>query len=240
VPAAALVLWLHAPRTRADLVRADPEAILTNPHLRTPALRDGARIFRAHCAACHGEDARGDPHSGVPDLTDEDHLFGTGLVSEIEDIARHGIRAHDSRGANLASMPAHAAPSMAHGGTQGAPTTPTLTPAQIEDVTQSLLWFTNRATDIAAARRGQALFKGPAGCWDCHASDAGGDPAIGAPSLSDGVWLYGKGDHDTVYASIAYGRAGASPAFDHVLTAIQLREVAVYVASLAPAKGSHR
>lgn len=218
-------------------MRADPETILGDPRLRGLALRNGASLFHAHCAACHGEQGRGDARSGVPDLTDDDHLFGTGLVSEIEDIARHGIRAHDSRGANLASMPAHIGPPLS---SHSAPATPILTPGQIEDLTQGLLWFTDRATDIAAARRGQALFKGGAGCWDCHASDAGGDPAIGAPSLSDAVWLYGKGDHDTIYASIAYGRAGVSPAFNHVLTAIQLREVAVYVASLAPAKGNHQ
>ncbi|HMI19156.1 MAG TPA: c-type cytochrome [Sphingomonas sp.] len=238
----ALGIRAHADHAQNTVLRADPEAILPDPVMRETTLREGRTVFAAHCASCHGQDGKGDRQVGVPDLTDDDHLFGSGLVSEIEDIARYGIRAHDSRGANLASMPAHIGTVLPPKGKSPPPqsSTPSLTPAQIEDVTQGLLWFTDHATDIAAARRGQKLFKGAAGCWDCHAGDAGGDPAIGAPALSDSVWLYGDGGHDAIYQSIAYGRAGMSPAFDRILTAAQLRDVAVYVASLAPTKASRR
>jgi cytochrome c oxidase cbb3-type subunit 3 len=238
----ALGLRVHTLHAQSNVLRADPEVILADPVMRETALREGRAVFAEHCAACHGKDGHADRRLGVPDLTDDDHLFGSGLVSEIEDITRHGIRAHDSRGANLASMPAHIGAGVSHKDKSlpSQSSAPSLTPAQIEDVTQALLWFTDRATDLAAARRGQKLFKGAAGCWDCHASDAGGDPAIGAPALSDTVWLYGDGGHDAIYESIAYGRAGMSPAFGRILTAAKIRDVAVYVASLAPAKANRR
>ena len=61
------------------------------------------------------------------------------------------------------------------------------------------------------------------------------DDAVGAPTLTDDVWLYG-GSHNAIHRSIARGRAGYSPAFARRLSAAELRDVAVYVASLAPAR----
>lgn len=164
---------------------------------------------------------------GTPDLTDHDRLYGTGKVAEIEDIARYGIRAHNKRGWNLAIMPAYASavPDKAE-------PLPSQTPSQIEDLTQYLLSFTDRSIDRQAAERGRTAYD-KAGCWDCHGRDAGGDASIGAPTLTDDSWLYG-GSHDDIYHSIARGRAGMSPAFAKVLTPAQLRNVAVYVATLAP------
>jgi cytochrome c oxidase cbb3-type subunit III len=212
----------------AAIVRADPEDVLTSWQLRSAALPIGRRVFADRCASCHGRDARGDHSLGVPDLTDADFLYGEGRVSEVEDIVRHGIRSHDKRGWDLASMPAYATAKP-----YGREAIEPLSPPAIEDLTQFLLSFTGRDTDASAALRGRSLFRDKGGCWDCHQPDATGDAAIGAPNLTDSTWLYGDGSHDAIYRSIAQGRAGFSPAFAGDLDALEARSVAVFVASLS-------
>ncbi|WP_353228727.1 c-type cytochrome [Novosphingobium sp.] len=227
--AVALGVGALQPNAQSAVLRADPEAILGDPQLRRVALTSGKQVFDTSCASCHGNAGKGDRTLGVPDLTDGDHLYGTGTVSQIEDIARYGIRARNKRGWNLAVMPAYARKMP-----DAAEPLPPQTPAQIADLTQYILSFTARATDAAAVARGPAAYSA-AGCWDCHGRDLGGDPAIGAPTLTDDIWLYG-GSADDIRRSISRGRAGISPAFARTLTAAQLRNVAVYVASLAPTR----
>jgi cytochrome c oxidase cbb3-type subunit 3 len=217
-------------RARADaaaVLRADPGAILADPRLRKIALDAGRQVFVQHCAACHGTAGKGDQQIGAPDLTDDDHLYGTGTVSQIEDIARYGIRAGNKRGWNLAVMPAYARRIP-----DAAEPLPPQTPAQIDTLVAFLHSFTAGVSDPTLVQRGRALYL-KAGCWDCHGRDMGGDPAIGAPSLTDNIWLYG-GRPEDIRRSLERGRAGVSPAFARTLTAAQLRNVAVYVASLAP------
>ena len=225
---------IQASRRQAAVLRSDPEEILSQPWLRRVALARGKPVFQAYCASCHNASGKGDPTLGVPDLTDEEHLYGQGRVAEIEEIARHGIRSADKRGWNLASMPTYASPHPY----KGEPL-PSLTPGQIEDLTQYLLAFTGRATDTEAATRGSDLYRYTAGCYDCHGYSAEGDSSIGAPSLVDNVWLYGHGSHDDIYRTLAEGRAGMSPAFGRVLSAADLRDVAVYVASLQTKSTQH-
>ena len=223
-------------RLRDRIIRADPEAILVDAQLRPAAVAIGRLGFAQHCAACHardGRDGKPDPSRGVPDLTDAEHLYGEGgagegEVSGIEQIVLHGIRSGDPRGWQLAAMPAYARPVP-----YAAEPIPPLTPDGIGDVTQHLLQLRGRATDPAAAARGQALYRGTGGCWDCHGNDAGGDAAIGAPSLVDDVWLYGDGSAGAIARSIALGHAGSCPAFARVLTPAEARAIAVYTASLS-------
>jgi cytochrome c oxidase cbb3-type subunit 3 len=209
------------------VLRADPEAILGDPKLRHTALAAGKPVYQEYCQTCHGASGKGDQTLGVPDLTDSDHLYGTGTVSQIEDIARYGIRAGNKRGWNLAVMPAYASKVP-----DAAEPLPPQTPEQIDELVQYILTFTARATDAAAAQRGHEDYQ-KAGCWDCHGRDLGGDAAIGAPTLTDDIWLYGGSPAD-IHRTISRGRAGISPAFARTLTPAQLRNVAVYIASLAP------
>jgi cytochrome c oxidase cbb3-type subunit 3 len=209
------------------MLRSDPERILSQPVLRRTALTLGEPVYQQHCASCHGATGKGDHSLGVPDLTASRHLYGEGRVAEIEDITRHGIRSTDKRGLSLASMPAY--------GTQHpykSEPLPSLTPVQMEAVTQYLLAFRGQATDRTAAAEGGVLFRDYAGCYDCHGYNAQGDASIGAPSLVDGGPLYGAGSHDDIYRTLLVGRAGYSPAFGRLLNAAELRSVAVYVASL--------
>ncbi len=233
---AVALIWfgarLAADRSQAAVLRSDPDIILATPGLRAAAMARGATVYRQYCAACHGADGRGDHDLGVPDLTDAEPLYGEGRVADIEDIARHGIRSADKHGWNLASMPAFASPHP-----YKAEPLPTLTPAQIESLTQYILAFTGQATNMAAVHEGDVLYHDMAGCYDCHGPDARGDHAIGAPSLRGRAWLYGHGTHDDIARSLAEGRAGSSPAFGRVLGAAPLLDVAVYVASMRQQPG---
>lgn len=233
VAAITLTFSIRHKAAQAALLRVDPDQILSNPNLRDTALARGKSVFDQYCASCHGADGRGNQDRGIPNLTDADHLYGTGMVSEIEQIARYGIRAANRRGWTLASMPAYASAVP-----YASEPLPPQTPAQIEDLTQFLLSFTARSTDAGAALRGKDQYVA-AGCWDCHGHSGEGDDAVGAPVLTDDIWLYG-GSHDDIYRSIARGRAGYSPAFAKKLSAAQLRTVSVYVASLAATKPSSR
>ncbi len=217
----------RAHRAENRLMRADPETILANPDLRRTALSVGQKAYAGHCASCHGN-GRGDPARGIPDLTDGDWLYGSGEVADVEQIVLYGIRSGNPRGWQLASMPAYA-----RAKPYGAEPIPPLAPREIADATQFLLDLHGRSHDAAAAARGKALYRGKAGCYDCHSPDGAGDPSIGAPNLLDDVWLYGDGSAASIAATLRGGRAGFSPAYARVLKPVEARAVAAYVASLS-------
>jgi cytochrome c oxidase cbb3-type subunit 3 len=226
--AAAALLAQAQRRSRFDaLLRADPGRVALQPALASTALEIGGPAYAAHCAICHGNHGTGDRLRAAPDLTDDEHLYGTGTAQEIEQIILYGIRSGQSKGRNLASMPAYARPQPY----QREPIPP-LAPAEIDDVTQFVLSLSGSTADPAAVRRGRDLYSGKGGCYDCHGSDAKGDPAIGAPDLSDALWLYGDGSAASIAQSISYGRAGICPAFSRRMSALEARATAIYVASL--------
>jgi cytochrome c oxidase cbb3-type subunit 3 len=212
----------------ARLVRSDPDAVALDPALLSFGAAGGAPLFQAHCTACHGADGRGDPAKGVPNLTDTDWLYGEGKVSDIEKVVYHGIRAHDPRTWNLAVMPAYgrAVPSATE-------RVPSLAPDEIAEVTEYLLSREHRAADPQAAAQGDKLFHDKAGCYDCHTNDAKGDPAIGAPNLTDSIWLYGDGSRASIKQSITYGREGMCPAWTGRLSPLAMREVALFAFTLS-------
>jgi len=215
---------------RTLMMRTGPDAILGDPALREVAIAHGREVFRAHCASCHGIAGKGSITTAVPDLTDDDFLYGQGNASEIEQIVLHGIRAGDTRGWNLALMPAFA---------QKIPYTREplnpLTPAQVDDIVAFLRAANGHGGyDPAQVDRGRAEVTGSAGCWDCHGRDAQGDSSIGAPNLVDGKWIKGDGSEAAIRHSIERGMAGVSPALAGKLSAYDARTVAIYAASLHP------
>ncbi len=212
-------------RHRAAIMRADPEVILTQPDLRHATLVLGRDVFVRRCASCHGA-GRGDPARGIPDLTDHDHLYGSGQVAEIEQIVLHGIRSGDPRGWHLAAMPGYAQP-------LPYPSEPAIKPLSPTDVADVVKYLRRgHATEPVAAARGRAIYDGRGACWDCHGPDGAGNPAIGAPNLNDTIWLYG-GTSAALTATLERGRAGNCPAFARVVSPVEARSVAVYVAGLS-------
>jgi cytochrome c oxidase cbb3-type subunit III len=220
---------VHSSRLESRLLRMDPNAIQRGSALRAFAHDRGERLFEAHCAACHGLQGQGDPRRGVPALNDNDWLYGTGAPSDIEQIIKYGIRSYHPKAWNLAIMPAYGAakPSARDANI------PSLSPGNIRDLVEFLIHQQGRSADDAAAARGGELFTGAGGCYDCHAADAKGDSAIGAPNLTDNITLYGDGSRESLSMSISYGRHGVCPAWVKRVSPAGIREVALFVYSLA-------
>jgi cytochrome c oxidase cbb3-type subunit 3 len=228
---AAVLVYLSVLEGR--LLRADPNAVPGDAALMGFALGRGEALFEAHCAACHGTQGQGDSARGIPTLSDGDWLYGMGSVSDIEQVVKYGIRSYHPKSWNLAVMPAYATPQpSARDGK-----IPPLSPANIRDLIEFLIREQGRSADAAAAVRGAALFAGAGGCYDCHATDAKGDSAIGAPNLTDAITLYGDGSRDSLWMSIAYGRHGLCPAWTGRIGPAGMREVALFVYSLSHAHG---
>ncbi len=220
---------LHSSQFEGRLLRSDPNAIPNNAALLPFARERGEALYGTHCAACHGQLGQGDTERGIPNLTDDDWLYGVGSVSDIEQIVKYGIRSFNPKALNLAIMPAYATarPSVRDSSIRA------LSPENIRDLAEFLLREQGRAGDTVAAARGAELFAGAGGCYDCHAIDGKGDPAIGAPNLTDRITLYGDGSRESLSMSIAYGRHGVCPAWAARMGAAEIREVAIFVHSLS-------
>ena len=234
---AAIGLVTYASRSAAlqgDLLQADPDAILDDRRMKEAALDLGRQVYLKHCATCHGSAGEG-ARRGIPALSDDDFLYGSGRASEIEAIVLHGIRSGDSRGFHFASMPAYGTAKP-----YALEAIESLQPAEIDDVVDFLLAKQTGLSATANAVRGQEIYSGRGGCYDCHGPDAAGDPAIGAPNLIDSINLYGDGSRAALQRSITYGRAGSCPAFGRRLTPLQIRAVAVYTAALHRQRGERR
>ncbi|MEO8936697.1 MAG: cytochrome-c oxidase, cbb3-type subunit III [Burkholderiaceae bacterium] len=172
------------------------------------ALTRGMVLFADNCAACHGSSALGNPLLGAPNLTDGDWLYGgdgnTIVASILE--GRRGV------------MPAWGA---------------VLGEAGVEKVATYVLTLSQGtprdAGTMIKALDGKALFTT---CAACHGSNGKGNQALGAPNLTDAIWLYG-GSLSQVEETIRNGRNGNMPAWRARLGEIDVRVLAAYVYSLS-------
>lgn len=198
----------------ARLREATPEQIAADPELRAFALAGGRVAFANNCAGCHGAGGQGAP-GGFPSLADDDWIWG-GSLGAIQHTIRHGVRSGESEEARTTQMPRFLADGL-------------LTAAQVGDVAEYVLSLTGRATDEAAARRGEALFA--ENCASCHGEKGEGNRDLGAPRLNDQVWLYG-GDKASIVRSIAFSRGGVMPAWGGRLDPAVVNMLTVYVHAL--------
>lgn len=194
----------------ARLAAASFEEIAADPALYTFAEAGGAAVFRAQCSQCHGAGAAGSP--GYPNLLDDDWLWG-GTAEEIYATINHGIRWEADPDTRYSEMPAF--------GDEGL-----LSDAEIEAVADHVLALSGQAD---APEGGADLFAD--NCAACHGDAGEGLPEMGAPRLSDAIWLYG-GDRVAVIATIARSRHGVMPAWGARLSEAELRQVTHYVHSL--------
>jgi cytochrome c oxidase cbb3-type subunit III len=210
---------------RTALLRADPDLLAQDAVLRAYAQPLGAAAFARHCAGCHGADLRGDPARGVPDLADRDWLYGSGRVGELERVVLYGIRSGHPKALNLAAMPAFAT-AIPYARYKVEP----LSPAEVQDVTASIFAAQHPGqADPESVARGGRIFRGKGMCFDCHAETGGGDPAIGAPDLTDAIWLYGAGSLESIRHAVESGLGGACPSFAARLAPEEARAIALYV-----------
>ena len=167
------------------------------------AMSTAKNIFGANCSTCHGSDARG--AKGFPNLTDNEWLWGPPHESVHESIAngRHAV------------MPALGAVL----GQQGV--------NEVASYVVSLNGVKAPADWVAAGKERFAMV-----CAGCHGIDAKGNAMLGAPDLTDDVWLFG-GDFETVRESIANGRESIMPAHAPMLGETQVKLLAAYVLNLS-------
>jgi cytochrome c oxidase cbb3-type subunit 3 len=104
-----------------------------------------------------------------------------------------------------------------------------LTAAQIQDLVSYVRVVSHQEPMTAGARQGQALFA--ANCAVCHGDNARGGRQVGAPNLTDGIWLYG-GDRATLTQTITNARYGIMPAWNARLDPVTIKMLATYVHSL--------
>lgn len=187
-----------------------------NPELFEFARDGGAAIFGDNCAPCHGRGAQG--AVGYPNLNDDDWLWGGDLES-IETTITHGARSGDPKTHDTA-MPRFGLDKI-------------LEPAQISDVANYVRSLSHLDVDAAAASRGSAIFAD--NCAACHGADAKGNTEIGAPNLTDAIWLYGNSQQAVVH-SIETGRGGMMPAWGGRLDPVSIKMVTLYVHSLGGGK----
>jgi cytochrome c oxidase cbb3-type subunit 3 len=166
------------------------------------ALAMGERLYASYCTQCHGSDAGGVP--GYPNLRDGDWLWG-GTPERIEESILKGRQA---------AMPAWEA---------------VLADEGIRNMTQYVLRLAGREHEAAAADAGKARYDL---CLGCHGPQGKGNPALGAPDLTDDVWLYG-GSPKAIEATLRRGRNGVMPAHEEFLGAAKVHLLAAYVYSLS-------
>jgi cytochrome c oxidase cbb3-type subunit 3 len=196
----------------------DFAAIRADAGLMKVVRETGRTLFGDNCAACHGINAKGS--KGFPNLTTAAWLWG-GSPEQIAETIRVGV--------NSGHPNARSSQMLAFGRDQ------VLKRDEIENVVayvRSLSAPTGGAQAKAVAA-GRAVFA--ANCASCHGEEGKGNPELGAPDLTDTIWLYG-GDEASVYATVWGGRQGHMPSWESRLTALDRKILTLYVADLRAVK----
>ncbi|HTP84567.1 MAG TPA: cytochrome-c oxidase, cbb3-type subunit III [Alphaproteobacteria bacterium] len=188
------------------------EDVQKDPDLYNFALAGGRAAFGENCAACHGPGGGGT--KGFPNLADDDWLWGGDRASILRTVS-FGVRNANPE-SRQSQMPRFGADGI-------------LKPDQINDVAEYVLSLSGTSTDAAAARRGAQLFA--ENCAVCHGEKGTGNKEVGAPNLTDRIWLYG-GDKATVVQTITFSRGGSMPAWSERLDPATVKMLALYVHSL--------
>tara|TARA_R110002072_G_scaffold24747_5_gene83716 strand:- start:630 stop:1508 length:879 start_codon:yes stop_codon:yes gene_type:complete len=166
------------------------------------AMNTASRLFANNCAMCHGSDGQGS--KGFPNLTDSDWLYGDAIENVQHSIlfGRQGM------------MPAYGA---------------ILPDDQRSAVAQYVLSLSNKATDQGKVNDGKAIFD--IQCAACHGADGKGNQMLGAPNLTDNIWLYG-GLLKDIETTLKDGRSGKMPAHQHLFSEQEAKVLSAYVLSL--------
>jgi len=181
-----------------------------NPELLAFAQAQGRAAFANNCAPCHGAGAAG--AKGYPNLNDDDWLWG-GKLADIENTIRHGARSGDDKG-HQGSMPAFGRDNI-------------LKPNEISAVADYARTLSGLPAEQGAdLALGKKVFAD--NCAACHGPDGKGNREVGAPNLTDQIWLYGP-DKQTIVQGITNGRGGVMPAWQGRLDESTLKSLVVYV-----------
>jgi cytochrome c oxidase cbb3-type subunit III len=172
------------------------------------AMAIGDRLFMNNCAQCHGSDARGS--KGFPNLTDADWLYG-GAPEKIKETI--------TQGRNGVMPPMAAAVG---------------SPEDVRNVAHYVLSLSGSPHDSLRASLGKSKF---GACAACHGMDGKGNQTMGAPNLTDDIWLHGWGEN-AIVNMINNGKNNQMPAQAHKLSEGQIHVLASYVWGLSNVKAA--
>lgn len=173
------------------------------------AMEMGGRLYQTYCTQCHGAAAQGSREQGYPNLTDKDWQWGGEPAQIVETITA----------GRMGMMPAYGGNPDAIGGEAGA--------REVANYVRSLSGLSN---DSALAAKGKLKFETV--CAACHGQDGKGMHALGAPNLTDKVWVYGNSEARIVEA-ITKGRANQMPAMKEFLGEAKIHLLSAYVLNLS-------
>ncbi|MCU0883530.1 MAG: cytochrome-c oxidase, cbb3-type subunit III [Beijerinckiaceae bacterium] len=198
----------------AGLADATFEQIKANPDLNRIALARGKAAFGDNCMGCHGAGGMG--FVGYPNLADDDWIWG-GKPEQIQQTILHGIRWDQNTETRVGNMPAFGRTGM----------------LKRDEIAESVEYVRSLAgLDVektANLAKGKEVFA--ANCASCHGDEGKGNQELGAPSLTDAIWLYGN-SRAAMTEGLVNGRAGAMPAWSGRLDAVTIKALTVYVGSL--------
>jgi len=199
------------------LGNAPLEEIEKNPALLALARARGKTVFADNCAPCHGSGGAG--AKGYPNLNDDEWLWG-GSLDQIMQTIQFGARSGHTK--------AHEGAMLAFGKDGILKKDEIVT---VANYVRSLSGLSTAAGYNAAT--GAKLFAD--NCASCHGEGGKGNPELGAPNLTDRIWLYGS-DETTLVETITNGRAGVMPAWAGRLDVPTIKALTVYVHSLGGGK----
>ncbi|MBS1168589.1 MAG: fixP, partial [Proteobacteria bacterium] len=194
------------------LANASLDQIKGDPKMLEFAMAQGQAAFGNNCAPCHGAGATGS--KGYPNLQDDDWLWG-GTLTDIEHTITVGVRS-TSPDTRMNNMPRFGADGL-------------LDAKQIRNVAGFVLSLSGSSVKGADIQAGKQIFA--ENCTACHGEDAKGSQALGAPNLTDKVWLYG-GDEASVINTITYAHRGVMPTWGGKLDPVTIKSLAIYVHDL--------
>ncbi len=197
----------------ARLIGAELTGISADAELQQFAVNAGAAVFRSWCSQCHGSGAAGVQASGYPNLLDDDWLWG-GDIEAIHTTIRHGIRNTEDPDARYSEMPDFAE---------------ILGDDEVAQVVAHVQVISGQEADAALASAGAAVFAD--NCASCHGDDGTGLRDLGAPNLTDAIWLYGN-SIEALTRQVLNARNGVMPAWTTRLSEAEIRAVATYVHGL--------
>ncbi len=195
---------------REQIARVPLERLSDNAPLMQQAVAGGRAAFQIHCVQCHGSGAAGSQELGYPNLNDDDWLWG-GDIRAIETTLIHGIRQPGDEETRTSLMPAFAG---------------VFDRAQLDALVDHVrsLSGEGESNPVGAEIFGQ-------NCALCHGPAGGGDRAVGAPNLSDAIWLRG-GSREAIAAQILNPKMGMMPKWEGRLDPVTISMLAAYVHSL--------
>ena len=199
--------------TLQKLVATPINELPNNPELMRFAVQKGKAAFKVNCVQCHGSGAAG--LKGYPNLNDDDWLWG-GNMETIHTTLVHGIRYPYDEETRQSAMPAFGRDEL-------------LTPAQIDQSVEYVRKISRQEHDAKKAAAGSAIFAEQ--CALCHGADGRGNKELGAPNLTDAIWLYG-GDRAALTHTIVNARNGVMPGWQQRLDPATITALTAYVHSL--------